>query len=113
MMFNPPFFTPPFHRRFPTPYYNPPIPTTEDTPQQESQHYSTSDQNNTLETSKNTENHTSQKRDFKNENPQIFHIAGITLYFDDILIICLLFFLYSEGVKDEMLFISLILLLLS
>lgn len=31
----------------------------------------------------------------------------------DILIICLLFFLYSEGVKDDLLFIALIMLLLS
>lgn len=42
-----------------------------------------------------------------------FEIFGITLYFDDILLICLLFFLYNEGVNDQFLFISLILLLLS
>lgn len=42
-----------------------------------------------------------------------FEIFGLILYFDDILIICLLFFLYEEGVKDQELFISLILLLLS
>ena len=42
----------------------------------------------------------------------ILEILGIKLYFDDILIIGLLFFLYNEGVKDEFLFISLILLLL-
>lgn len=40
-------------------------------------------------------------------------IFGIKLYFDDILIIALIFFLYNEGVKDNFLFISLILLLLS
>lgn len=40
-------------------------------------------------------------------------IFGIKLYFDDILIIALIFFLYSEGVQDNFLFISLILLLLS
>lgn len=43
----------------------------------------------------------------------ILEILGIKLYFDDILILGLLFFLYTEGVKDEILFISLILLLLS
>lgn len=43
----------------------------------------------------------------------LFQILGIDLYFDDILILCLLFFLYQEGVKDQGLFISLILLLLS
>lgn len=46
-------------------------------------------------------------------NNNCFEIFGITLYFDDILIICLLFFLYNEGVKDQLLFMSLILLLLS
>ena len=40
-------------------------------------------------------------------------IFGIKLYFDDILIIALIFFLYNEGVRDNFLFISLILLLLS
>lgn len=43
----------------------------------------------------------------------LFEIFGISLYFDDILLICLIFFLYQEGVKDESLFIALILLLLS
>lgn len=47
------------------------------------------------------------------DDKNCFEIFGITLYFDDILIICLLFFLYNEGVKDQLLFISLILLLLS
>ena len=42
-----------------------------------------------------------------------FEIFGITLYFDDILLICLLFFLYNEGVEDQYLFIALVLLLLS
>lgn len=43
----------------------------------------------------------------------IFEILGIQLYLDDIIILGLLFFLYQEGVQDEMLFIALILLLLS
>lgn len=47
------------------------------------------------------------------ENAPIFEIFGIKLYFDDLLIIALLFFLYEEGVEDNLLFISLILLLLS
>lgn len=46
------------------------------------------------------------------ENP-IFEIFGIKLFFDDILIIALIFFLYNEGVRDNLLFIALILLLLS
>ena len=42
-----------------------------------------------------------------------FELFGLKLYFDDILLICLIFFLYQESVKDDELFISLILLLLS
>lgn len=47
------------------------------------------------------------------DNENFFEILGIKLYYDDILIVCILYFLYSEGVKDEWLFISLILILLS
>lgn len=43
----------------------------------------------------------------------IFEIFGIRLFMDDILILCLLYFLYEEEVKDEMLFIILLLLLIS
>lgn len=43
----------------------------------------------------------------------IFELFGIKLFFDDILLISLIFFLYNEGVKDRSLFIALILLLLS
>lgn len=43
----------------------------------------------------------------------VLEILGIKLYLDDIIILSLLFFLYKEGVQDEMLFLSLILLLLS
>ena len=47
------------------------------------------------------------------DNQVLINILGIDLYSDDILILCILFFLYMEGIKDEMLFISLILLLLT
>ena len=43
----------------------------------------------------------------------LFEIFGLKIYFDDLLIICILFFLYQEGVQDEYLFIALVLLLLS
>ena len=42
-----------------------------------------------------------------------FEILGIKLHYDDILLICLIFFLYKEGVHDEYLFVALIMLLLS
>lgn len=43
----------------------------------------------------------------------LFEIFGIKFYQDDLLLIGLIFFLYTEGVKDDFLFIALILLLLS
>ena len=46
-------------------------------------------------------------------NPYLFNIFGLKLFFDDVLIICLLYFLYQEHVKDDGLFIVLILLLLT
>jgi len=48
-----------------------------------------------------------------NNDNFIFEIWGLKIYFDDLLIICILLFLYQEGIKDEYLFIGLILLLLS
>lgn len=50
---------------------------------------------------------------FSNYDQPIIELFGIKLYLDDIIILCLLFILYKEDVKDEMLFISLILLLMS
>ena len=43
----------------------------------------------------------------------MFDLFGLKLYFDDVLIVSLLFFLYNEGVKDEGLFIALLLLLIT
>ena len=43
----------------------------------------------------------------------IIEVLGIELYLDDIIILGLLFFLYTEKVQDEMLFLVLILLLLT
>ena len=51
--------------------------------------------------------------DICSENVDFFEIFGLKLYFDDILLICIIFFLYNEGVKDQWLFVTLILLLLS
>ena len=49
----------------------------------------------------------------KHDSGECFEIFGLKLYFDDLLIIALLFFLYQEDVKDTYLYIALILLLLS
>ena len=51
---------------------------------------------------------------FENDlNDPIVEILGIQLYLDDIIILGLLFFLYKEDVHDEMLFLTLVLLLLT
>ena len=49
----------------------------------------------------------------KLDAPVWFDLFGIKLYFDDVLILSLLFFLYKEEVKDEGLFLALVLLLIS
>lgn len=54
-------------------------------------------------------NNTSIDNDFD----KCFEIFGIKLYFDDLLILGLLFFLYQEEVKDTYLYMALILLLIS
>ena len=48
----------------------------------------------------------------QNSDEPIFEFMGIKLYLDDLLILGLLFILYTEGVEDEMLFLSLILLII-
>jgi len=47
------------------------------------------------------------------EDNYFIELLGFKLYFDDVLILCLLFFLYTENIKDEGLFIALILLLIT
>lgn len=107
MIFRPPFFHSPFYRPFPPPYYEPqnletpPVDNIQSTPKPQA-NKAFSDNNISSKTRKNTSN-----------NSQYVNILGITLQFDDILLICLLLFLYTEGVQDEMLFVVLILLLLS
>ena len=55
-----------------------------------------------------------EKRSFNlfNQSP-FFSFLGFNLYSDDILILCILFSMYKDGIKDEMLFICLLLLLFS
>ena len=49
---------------------------------------------------------------FNDIEQPIFEMFGIKLYIDDIIIICVLIFLYQEGVKDDLLYICLFLLLI-
>lgn len=56
------------------------------------------------------------KEDDKKNNEvdsPLFELFGLKLYFDDVLLLGLLFVLYSEGVDDTNLYIALVLLLLS
>ncbi len=57
-----------------------------------------------------------KKEEMKKENSlskDYIEILGIKLHFDDIILILLIYFLYTEGVDDFYLFIILILLLLT
>ena len=76
-----------------------------------------SNQNQNLYSNQNSNRNSNQSQNKNksnsNDSDYLFDLFGIKLYFDDILILGLIYFLYSEGVKDEMLFISLLLLLIS
>lgn len=62
----------------------------------------------------NSNNYTISITDTDSYNSEQFiNIFGFKLHFDDLLILALLFFLYKEEVKDESLYIALILLLLT
>lgn len=66
-----------------------------------------------IESKPNTNTIDKENNPNNNTDNYYFELFGLNLYFDDVLLICLIFFLYQEGVQDEELFISLILLLLS
>lgn len=57
--------------------------------------------------------HSNNDSESSDNSEYLFEIFGLKLYFDDILIICILLFLYTEEVQDEELFLCLILLLIS
>ena len=92
--------------------------------------YSNNNLNNTLNINKTNDYYNSNKNsesnfEFKSQEKGKFSknlppnsdfvldLFGLHLYFDDILILGLLFFLYKEDVKDEGLFLALIMLLIS
>lgn len=83
-------------------------------------HHNHSALNNNINTSKiikNNSNNTIEDKQKASESldasEAFFELFGLKLYFDDVLIICILFFLYTEKVKNDELFICLILLLLT
>jgi hypothetical protein len=85
-------------------------------------HYSNTSLNVNPPVNLNLKTNVKQKDSKKSENSEcdnsessecFFEIFGLKLHFDDVLIICILFFLYTEEVHDEELFLCLILLLIS
>lgn len=69
--------------------------------------------NNTPRETKSEDSNNKQDTRLDESSEYFFEVFGLKLYFDDILIMCLLYFLYTEGVQDQELFLCLILLLLS
>lgn len=55
---------------------------------------------------------TEKKREKQDKQNSFFDLFGIHLYFDDILLICVILFLYNEKIDDYYLLLALILLLL-
>lgn len=98
-MYNMPFWGYPYYKN----HYPRPYPRVNNKPQEIEEKSTTSE----ITSSTKTESR------HNNDSQAFINILGIDLYSDDILILCILLSLYLEGVKDEMLFICLILLLLS
>lgn len=69
---------------------------------------STDKSNNKIDNLKNTDSNRSESGNYE----PVFNLLGINLYFDDILILCLLFFLYTEQANDFSLYLALIFLLM-
>lgn len=69
-----------------------------------------SDSNNPNEDNRNSNQ---KNKSNKNNDDYLFDLFGLKIYSDDVLLVSLIYFLYSEGVRDDGLFIVLILLLLS
>ena len=102
-----PSFPPPMFRRYPPKYAFPQENINSDISKKETSNTEVS-KLDSLE-----EKEAIQKENRSVEDKPIFEILGIKLYFDDLLILGLLFFLYSEGNQDQELFFALILLLFS
>lgn len=115
MMYSSPFFYPPFNNRYypKKPLYN-------------SYHYNHIPNHKgyysseKLQPISNNDSSYHKKNDEKNpsshqtENDSvIFNIFGIPLHLDDLILLFIIYFLYTENTKDDMLFVVLILLLLS
>ena len=70
------------------------------------------EEKDSITNSEQVSNTTNSRSSSEQEQP-VFEIFGIKLYLDDLIILGLLFFLYQQNSKDEMLYIILFLLLFS
>ncbi len=110
ILYRPAFGYYPPNRFIPSPYRNP---NYYNNPYTKKPNYNCENEKN-KSNSLNNKTNVNKKETPKTENQKpIFEIFGIKLFFDDLLLISLIFFLYTEGVQDQSLFIALILLLLS
>ncbi len=98
------------------PFFRPPFPYFSNSYKKNYNNYLNSSyimhSNHTKKSNNNEKKEPNTSKEISKEN-YFFEVFGLKLYYDDILLVCLIFFLYNEGVKDDELFLSLILLLLS
>ena len=115
MMYNYPYIGYPFNKNYYRYFNQSPVVNNYNNLPRNDTYLNQSTSNSSEEHNYNNEDSSSDKRtnDNKKSNSEYIDILGIRLHFDDILLIILIYFLYSEGVKDFGLFITLILLLLS
>lgn len=98
------------------PYINFPFPFYNSYPRKPANYYNaqnTSKINNPINNISTVSTSTEKNKSNKNTDDYLFDLFGLKIYSDDVLLVSLIYFLYSEGVKDDGLFIVLILLLLS
>ena len=124
MMYNYPYFSFPYFRRYTVPSYN--YQSKNTTSIKKNSHESSQEFCNKSSSNIKKDNINNSKTHYgfsfldnfinqndRDENESYFDLFGLKLYNDDLLLIGLIFFLYKEDVKDQYLFIALILLLLS
>lgn len=113
-MFNPPFWGFPYNSQYyrynnKMPYNNgsfknPNIIKNSDVTNNSEINNNSNNKNNSITTSNEVRN---------TIDDAIFEIFGIKLYLDDLIIVALIFFLYNQEIKDDILYIILFLLLFS
>ena len=103
----------PFHLPFYPPYFSGPSYRHTYTPNNISTRKPITVKDQEVKDTKTEDSTNSTNRHFDESSEYFFEIFGLKLYYDDILIICLLYFLYNEGIQDQELFLCLILLLIS